>query len=137
MCYRLWSEAAHPQRQEATPPEILSADLAPLALQLACSKCAPVACAWQVTLLVCPLRHALLSSQDPNAHPETLQKMCQRFAHAMMSRAVCVYSMRAEELRWLDPPPEEGLAAARSLLQELGAQESSGHVTARGEMPIT
>ena len=29
------------QRQEATPPEILSADLAPLALHLACSRCAP------------------------------------------------------------------------------------------------
>ena len=42
VCYRLWSEAAHSQRQEATPPEILSADLAPLALQLACSKCAPM-----------------------------------------------------------------------------------------------
>ncbi len=35
MCYRLWREAAHGRLAEATPPEILAADLAPLALQLA------------------------------------------------------------------------------------------------------
>ncbi len=35
VCYRLWSEAAHAKLAEASPPEILSADLAPLALQLA------------------------------------------------------------------------------------------------------
>ncbi len=36
MCYRLWSEAAHGRLQASTPPEILEADLAPLALELAC-----------------------------------------------------------------------------------------------------
>ena len=47
-----------------------------------------------------------------------------------------VCSMRAEELRWLDLPPEEGLAAARSLLQELGALDNNSHLTAPGETPI-
>jgi len=35
ICYRLWTEAQHGQLQEFTPPEIRSADLAPLALELA------------------------------------------------------------------------------------------------------
>ena len=35
VCYRLWSEGAHPSLAAYTPPEILEADLAPLALDLA------------------------------------------------------------------------------------------------------
>ena len=35
-CYRLWSEGAHASLSPQTPPEILHADLAPLALELAC-----------------------------------------------------------------------------------------------------
>ena len=35
VCYRLWSEAAHRTLAPFTPPEILEADLAPLALELA------------------------------------------------------------------------------------------------------
>jgi ATP-dependent helicase HrpB len=35
ICYRLWSEGAHASLAPATPPEILEADLAPLALELA------------------------------------------------------------------------------------------------------
>src|SRR5690606_33940513 len=35
VCYRAWSEAAHRSLAPATPPEIASADLAPLALELA------------------------------------------------------------------------------------------------------
>jgi ATP-dependent helicase HrpB len=34
-CYRLWTEAGHAQRQEFSTPEIKSADLLPLALELA------------------------------------------------------------------------------------------------------
>ena len=34
-CYRLWSETAHGSLASDTPPEIKSADLAPLALDLA------------------------------------------------------------------------------------------------------
>jgi ATP-dependent helicase HrpB len=35
-CYRLWSEGAQASLSPQTPPEILHADLAPLALELAC-----------------------------------------------------------------------------------------------------
>lgn len=35
VCYRLWTEAEEAQRPEHRPPEILEADLAPLALELA------------------------------------------------------------------------------------------------------
>ena len=35
-CYRLWSEGTHASLTPQTPPEILHADLAPLALELAC-----------------------------------------------------------------------------------------------------
>jgi ATP-dependent helicase HrpB len=35
-CYRLWSEGSHAALSPQTPPEILHADLAPLALELAC-----------------------------------------------------------------------------------------------------
>lgn len=35
VCYRLWTEAKHSSLSQYTPPEILSADLAPLALDLA------------------------------------------------------------------------------------------------------
>jgi ATP-dependent helicase HrpB len=35
LCYRLWSEGAHDSLAAVTPPEILDADLAPLALELA------------------------------------------------------------------------------------------------------
>ena len=35
-CYRLWSEGTHTSLSPQTPPEILHADLAPLALELAC-----------------------------------------------------------------------------------------------------
>jgi ATP-dependent helicase HrpB len=35
-CYRLWSEGNHVSLSPQTPPEILHADLAPLALELAC-----------------------------------------------------------------------------------------------------
>ncbi len=36
VCYRLWSESAHAALLPQTPPEVLEADLAPLALELAC-----------------------------------------------------------------------------------------------------
>jgi len=35
VCYRLWTEAQHAERMEFSSPEILSTDLAPLALELA------------------------------------------------------------------------------------------------------
>jgi ATP-dependent helicase HrpB len=35
-CYRLWSESTHASLSPQTPPELLHADLAPLALELSC-----------------------------------------------------------------------------------------------------
>jgi ATP-dependent helicase HrpB len=36
VCFRLWGQEVEADMFDATPPEIVSADLAPLALQLAC-----------------------------------------------------------------------------------------------------
>jgi ATP-dependent helicase HrpB len=47
VCYRLWSESAHEALLPQAPAEILEADLAPLALELACwGSCDPVSLAW-------------------------------------------------------------------------------------------
>jgi len=79
VCYRLWSEGAQRSLAAYTPAEILEADLAPLALDLA------------------------------------------RWGTA-----------NAATLRWLDAPPAAMLAAARTLLQQLGALDSRGQLTAHG-----
>lgn len=81
ICYRLWSEAEQRALLPQTPPEILGADLAPLALELA---------QW--------------GAAD------------------------------AAALRWLDAPPQAALAQARDLLQELGALDDGGAVTAHGRL---
>ncbi len=78
LCYRLWSEAEQRILPAFTAPEILEADLAPLALELACWGSAP------------------------------------------------------EALAFLDPPPAAAFAAARALLQRLGALDAAGKVTAEG-----
>ncbi len=79
VCYRLWSEGAHRSLAAFTAPEILAADLAPLALELA---------SWG-------------------------------------TREVAT-------LAWLDPPPAPTLAAARTLLQRLGALDADSRLTAHG-----
>lgn len=79
VCYRLWPEATHKALAPFTAPEILDADLAPLALELA---------VWGVA--------------DPAA------------------------------LAWLDPPPAAAMAQARTLLDELGALDGKGAITAHG-----
>ncbi len=80
LCYRLWSEAEDRALAPRTPPEILAADLAPLALDLA---------RWGTT--------------------------------------------DAGDLAWLDPPPAASLAAARALLDGLGAVDEAGRITAHGK----
>jgi ATP-dependent helicase HrpB len=75
VCYRLWTAAAHGMLIAARVPEILEADLAPLALEL-----------------------AVWGSAD---------------------------------LRWVTPPPAGALAAARELLEALGAVQG-GRVTDHG-----
>ena len=79
VCYRLWSEGQQGALLPFTPPEIRSADLAPLALELA---------RWGIS--------------DPS------------------------------QLAWLDPPPAGHLAAARQVLQQLGALDASLRLTPMG-----
>lgn len=79
-CYRLWSPGEEGSLLPFTPPEIRSADLAPLALELA---------RWGV--------------RD------------------------------AAGLCWLDPPPVGHLAAARSLLRQLGALDAADYITPLGQ----
>ncbi|MEJ2638439.1 MAG: ATP-dependent helicase HrpB [Desulfosarcinaceae bacterium] len=83
VCLRLWDRNTHAGLVPFDPPEILVADLSPLALELA---------AW--------------GSGDPG------------------------------QLRWLDPPPAEPLAQARSLLVELGALDEDGRITAHGRRMV-
>jgi ATP-dependent helicase HrpB len=79
VCYRLWGEGAQNKLPDYNRPEILEADLATLALDIA---------QWGVG--------------DPTA------------------------------LTWLDPPPTAHYAQARELLQELGALNGKGAITAHG-----
>ena len=79
VCYRLWTEDEHGALDAYPIPEILSADLAPLALELS---------RW--------------GSPD------------------------------ASTLRLIDPPPEQHLAQARSLLKALGALSGAGQLTPHG-----
>jgi ATP-dependent helicase HrpB len=79
VCYRLWHEHETAQLLPYITPEILEADLAPLALDL-----------------------ALAGIVDPT------------------------------ELRWLDLPPDGGLAQARELLQELDAIDGTLRITPHG-----
>jgi len=79
VCYRLWDEPQTASLAAYTQPEILSADLSSLVLDLA---------QWGVT--------------DPAG------------------------------LAFLDPPPAPALKEARSLLNELGALDADGRITAEG-----
>ncbi len=80
VCYRLWDEPQTASLAAYTQPEILSADLSNLVLDLA---------QWGVT--------------DPAG------------------------------LAFLDPPPAPALKEARSLLNELGALDADGRITAEGK----
>jgi ATP-dependent helicase HrpB len=80
VCYRLWDEPQTASLAAYTQPEILSADLASLVLDLA---------QWGVT--------------DPAT------------------------------LSFLDPPPAPALKEAKSLLNELGALDADGRITAEGK----
>lgn len=78
VCYRLWAKAEEGALRAFPPPEILEADLAGLALELA------------------------------------------------------VWGASADELPFLDPPPEGALGEARALLRELEALDAGGLVTPHG-----
>ena len=78
VCYRLWTKGEEGALAAFDPPEILEADLAPLALELA------------------------------------------------------QWGADADDLAFLDAPPEAALAQARTLLRDLGALDADGRVTAHG-----
>ncbi|HEY2463501.1 MAG TPA: ATP-dependent helicase HrpB [Steroidobacteraceae bacterium] len=92
-CYRLWSEGTHASLIPQTPPEILHADLAPLALELACWGTADAdSLAWLDPPPAAPLAQARellqqLEAIDPagriTAHGRVLAKlgMHPRLAH--------------------------------------------------------
>src|SRR5277367_5786041 len=58
VCYRLWSEGSHASLSPQTPPEILHADLAPLALELACWGADEARMAWLDPPPAAPLAQA-------------------------------------------------------------------------------
>jgi len=82
VCYRLYGEQSFQAMTPFTPPEMLTADLAPLVLELA---------AWGAT---------------------------------------------PDGLSWLDQPPAAHLAAARALLQLLGALDRNGAITGLGRRMV-
>jgi ATP-dependent helicase HrpB len=95
-CYRLWSEGTHASLSAQTAPEILHADLAPLALELACWGTVDAsALAWLDPPPVAPLAQARdllrqLEAIDADArvtsHGRALQKigMHPRLAHMLI-----------------------------------------------------
>ncbi|HEX3602924.1 MAG TPA: ATP-dependent helicase HrpB [Steroidobacteraceae bacterium] len=96
VCYRLWSEGAHASLAPQTPPEILHADLAPLALELSCWGAADAnSLAWLDAPPAAPLAQAreLLQQLEAvdaaarvTAHGRSLQKlgMHPRLAHMLV-----------------------------------------------------
>jgi ATP-dependent helicase HrpB len=99
-CYRLWSEGSHASLSPQTPPEILHADLAPLALELACWGADASSLAWLDPPPAAPLAQARdllrqLEAIEPSgritAHGRMLEKlgMHPRLAHMLVkSRGV-------------------------------------------------
>jgi ATP-dependent helicase HrpB len=94
-CYRLWSEGTHASLRPQTPPEILHADLAPLALELACWGADANGLAWLDPPPAAPLAQARdllrdLEAIEPSgritAHGRLLAKlgMHPRLAHMMI-----------------------------------------------------
>jgi ATP-dependent helicase HrpB len=95
-CYRLWSEGTHASLSPQTPPEILHADLAPLALELACwGAVDATSMAWLDPPPAAPLAQARdlllkLEAVDADArvtpHGRALQKlgMHPRLAHMLI-----------------------------------------------------
>jgi ATP-dependent helicase HrpB len=95
-CYRLWSEGTHASLSPQTPPEILHADLAPLALELACwGATDPKSMAWLDPPPAAPLDQAqdllrrleaIDTASRATAHGRALEKagMHPRLAHMLI-----------------------------------------------------
>ncbi|MGH8219900.1 MAG: helicase-related protein, partial [Steroidobacteraceae bacterium] len=104
VCYRLWSEEAQRSLAPYSPAEIVEADLAPLALELA---------AWGVLA-------AEMASPRSGSAAEPL------------SSAQAHRAPSPSGLRWLDPPSAAMLASARDLLLRLGALDHASRITPHG-----
>ena len=111
LCLRLWGEGA--LMQDAPRPEMLDADLAPLALALA-------------------LRD---DGRPDRPHPRCAQEPGPDIGSVPPSWGTLDGRSPGGDLRWLDAPPAEALAAARALLRSLGAINAAGMATPVGVWP--
>ncbi|MGH8261625.1 MAG: ATP-dependent RNA helicase, partial [Steroidobacteraceae bacterium] len=112
VCYRAWSEEAHRSLAPFSAPEIVEADLAPLALELA---------AWGVLRAeVRGSRGASVPGGRDALEPESESESAPGVPGA------------SGGLRWLDAPPAAMLASARDLLARLGAIDRADRITPHG-----
>lgn len=108
LCLRLWGEGA--AMQDAPRPEMLDADLAPLALALA-------------------LRGDGLPGRP---RPRCAQEPGPDMGPVPPGWRTLDGRSPGGELRWLDAPPADALAAAWALLRSLGAVNAAGMATPVG-----
>ncbi|MSP16798.1 MAG: ATP-dependent helicase HrpB [Myxococcales bacterium] len=74
----------------------------------------------------------LYSRHDHDTRPQHALPEIQRLELAELLLTLAAIGTRPEELAWLDAPPAAALAAARALLDRLGALDGAGALTARG-----
>jgi ATP-dependent helicase HrpB len=76
------------------------------------------------------------ASLSPRTRPEILEADLSSLALELADNGI----LDARELRWLDLPPQGAMDSARELLQQLGALDTDGRVTAHGkrmaELPL-
>lgn len=140
VCYRLWSEEADRQLEARTPPEMLEADLAPLALELAAWGAAtPEELAWLDAPPPAPYARAVQLLRELAAleldgrvtahgrrmaalglHPR-LAHMLLRARELGLGAEACALAALLEERGLLRGPAGEGADLRRSLAQVLAA----------------
>lgn len=130
VCYRLWSEEAHSALPEATRPEITSADLAPLALELAAWGSSPQLslAGWTPRLMRLTLRHRRCCASWAAWTTQAASRLGRRMNTLGVHPRLASMLLRAAEL---------GLASYAStlaaLLQEpAGLRSSSGSAGGAG-----
>lgn len=74
----------------------------------------------------------LWNAFEERSRPERTQPEILEADLAGFALETAAWGTPAEALRWLDAPPSARLAAARTLLTELGAFDGGGRLTARG-----
>ena len=118
MAYRLWEQAAHPGRAAFDPPEMLTADLAPLALTLArWGAGAPAGLAW----LDPPPAAAFVAAQDRLRALDALDGAGRITPHGAKLSGLPMEPALAHMLLWAADRGAETLATRIALLlQERG-----------------